>query len=198
VYGADPIRYWCARAVTFGQDGSASIDGINERYERELGNDFGNLLSRTTALIARYREGRIGARTGRNDELAAAVDEMRSTVERDFDRYDITSAADAIWSLVRWLNRYVTERAPWEIAKDDSRADELDAVLYDLADGLRVAAIALASYLPETAPQVLTALGQPDDLSWDGVVYGRLAPAEGIAGAAPLFPRVDAPAPAGA
>src|SRR5258708_2502048 len=99
IYGADPIRYWCARAVSFGQDGSASIDGIHDRYERELGNDFGNLLSRTTAMIERYREGRLGTRTGRNDELAQLIEEMRVAVEQDLDRYDITSAIDAIWGL---------------------------------------------------------------------------------------------------
>src|SRR5436853_430506 len=59
VYGADAVRFWCARAVSFGQDGSASLDGLQERYERELGNDLGNLLSRTTAMIARYRGGTI-------------------------------------------------------------------------------------------------------------------------------------------
>ena len=193
VYGADPIRYWCARAVSFGQDGSASVEGIRERYERELGNDLGNLLSRTTAMIERYRNGRIETSVRRNEELAAAVDEMRATAGRDLDRYDITSAIDAIWSFVRRLNRYVTDRAPWVVAKDPSRAAELDAILYDLADGLRVVAIALSSYLPETAPRVLAALGQLGDLSWDGVAYGLLVPAEGIGGAPPLFPRIDPP-----
>ena len=57
VYGADPVRFWCARSVSFGQDGAASVDGVHERYERELGNDLGNLLSRTTAMVARYRDG---------------------------------------------------------------------------------------------------------------------------------------------
>jgi methionyl-tRNA synthetase len=197
VYGADPIRYWCARAVSFGHDGNASIDGIHERYERELGNDLGNLLSRTTAMIERFRGGRISSRQGRNDELAAVIADVHEGVQRELDRYDITAALDRIWALVRWLNRHVTERAPWAIAKDEARAAELDAVLYDLADGLRAVAIALAAYLPETAPRVLEALGQPLDVAWDGVAYGRLTPADGIAGAEPLFPRVDA-APAAA
>ena len=83
VYGADPVRYWCARAVSFGQDGSASIDGIHERYERELGNDFGNLLSRTTAMIARYRDGSVGRASGDRpvslDELCEGVSLRGST-----------------------------------------------------------------------------------------------------------------------
>jgi methionyl-tRNA synthetase len=92
----------------------------------------------------------------------------------------------------------VTERAPWELAKDDARAGELDAVLYDLADGLRVVAIAVSPYLPEAAPRVLEALGQSPDLAWEGVEYGRLSPAEGVEGAPPLFPRIDRPVAAGA
>ena len=69
-YGADALRYWCARAVSFGQDGSASLAGIAERYERELGNDLGNLLSRTTAMIARYRAGVIPGGPAADAELA--------------------------------------------------------------------------------------------------------------------------------
>jgi methionyl-tRNA synthetase len=198
VFGADPVRYWCARAVSFGQDGSASIDGLAERYERELGNDLGNLLSRTTAMIARYRDGRLPERGSVTAELESEVAAMRDGVRADLDRYDITGAADRIWTLVRALNRYVTEHKPWEIAKDEARSAELDQVLYDLADGLRVVAVALASYLPETAPRILEALGQPPELGWDEVAYGRLRPADGIAASPPLFPRIEADAAAAA
>jgi len=75
--------------------------------------------------------------------------------------------------------------------KDEGKAEELDRTLYDLADGLRVVAIALSSYLPETADRILAALGQPGDLAWEEVAYGRTVPAEGIAAAEPLFPRVE-------
>ncbi len=97
---------------------------------------------------------------------------------------------------MRALNRHVEASAPWQLAKDEARAGELDAVLYDLADGLRAVAIALASYLPATAAEILVALRQPGDLAWEGVAYGRAVAASGIEPAAPLFPRVDAPATA--
>ena len=86
--------------------------------------------------------------------------------------------------------------APWQLAKDEARAEELDRVLYDLVDGLRVVAVALAAYVPETSSRILEALGQPGDLAWDRVAYGRTEAVEGIEPAAPLFPRVDEPAPA--
>ncbi|HEY3922096.1 MAG TPA: class I tRNA ligase family protein [Gaiellaceae bacterium] len=196
VYGVDAIRYWIARAVSFGQDATVSIDTVHERYESELGNDLGNLLSRTTKMIEQFLGGELAGRAEGNDQQAALVDSLRDDVAADLDRYEITTAIDRIWEVVRYLNRYVTERKPWEIAKDDARADELAAVLHDLADGLRSAAIALAAYLPETTGKILEALGQPGDLSWERVGYGRLEPASGIRGAEPLFPRIDAPAPA--
>jgi methionyl-tRNA synthetase len=195
VYGVDAVRYWCARAVNFGQDGTASIDGLHERYERELGNDLGNLLSRTTKMIEQFLDGRLESRAGDNEELRATIDGLRVDVAADLDRFDITTAVDRIWALVRRLNQYVTERKPWELAKDEANRPELDSVLHDLADGLRAAAIALASYLPETSGKILAALGQPADISWDRVAYGRLEPAT-IGAAPPLFPRIDTPAAA--
>jgi methionyl-tRNA synthetase len=191
-YGADALRFWCARAVTFGQDGSASLSGIADRYERELGNDLGNLLSRTTAMIARYRGGTIPGGPARGSELEALITDVRDNVPRDLDAFDITGAVDRIWLLVRYLNRHVTERAPWTLAKDDAKAAELDRVLYDLVEGLRVSAIALWAYLPGTAPKILEALGQPAVFDWELVEYGRLVPATTVEAAVPLFPRFDA------
>ena len=94
---------------------------------------------------------------------------------------------------MRRLNRHVEQTAPWELAKDESRAAELDRVLYELADGLRAVAVALAAFVPETAERILAALGQPATLDWDGVAAGKAEAAEGIEPASPLFPRVDAP-----
>jgi methionyl-tRNA synthetase len=94
---------------------------------------------------------------------------------------------------VRALNKHVTDTKPWELAKDAGRAGELDDVLFTLVDGLRIIAVALSAYLPETAPQILRALGQSDDLAWDNVRSGRTKDAHGIVPASPLFPRVEAP-----
>ena len=196
VFGADPVRFWCARAISFGQDGNASLEGFRERYERELGNDLGNLLSRTTAMIARYRDGSLPEARGSAD-IAEAIEAVATGVPRDLDGWDITTALERIWTLVRRLNRYVEEQRPWELAKDESRAADLDGVLYDLADGLRATAVAVSPYLPETAPKILDALRQSGDLAWEQVAPGRARAADGIEAAPPLFPRVEeAPAAA--
>jgi methionyl-tRNA synthetase len=193
VYGSDAVRFWAVRAVSFGQDGNVTLDSIHERYDRELANDFGNLVSRTTAMIARYRDGQIPSPRGGQSALGVEIEAVRNDVPARLDVFDVSGAADIIWELVRALNRHVEATRPWELAKDDSRAADLDRVLYDLVDGLRVATIALSAYLPKTAPVVLRALGQPEDLAWDRVQVERTVAATGIEPAAPLFPRVDSP-----
>ena len=193
VYGADPVRFWCVRAVSFGQDGSASLDGVHERYERELGNDLGNLLSRVTAMISRYRGGSLAASPSGSSPVAAELEALGADVAARIDVFDLTGALERIWEVVRALNRHVETQAPWQLAKDEANAAALDRTLYDLADGLRAVATALAAYIPDTAEQILEALGQPLDLSWDRVAYGLTGDLEGIEPAAPLFPRIDAP-----
>jgi methionyl-tRNA synthetase len=193
VYGADSVRFWCMRAVSFGQDGSASLEGLHERYERELANDLGNLVSRTTAMLARYRGGTLRACPRPGSEVSAALEPLGGDVARRIDAYDLTGALERIWDVVRALNRYVEAKAPWQLAKADDLADELDRTLYDLIDGIRAVAVALSAYLPETSARILEAIRQPADLAWEQVAYGRTGDVEGIVAASPLFPRIDAP-----
>jgi methionyl-tRNA synthetase len=193
VYGSDAVRFWMARAVSFGQDGSASVDGVRERYETELANDLGNLLSRTTAMVARYRDGRLS----RGDaEAPLDLAALGAEVAARFDRFDVTGALETVWQGVRRLNQYVGIEAPWQLAKDESRAKQLDGVLYNLVDGLTALAVALSPFLPKTAPSILAALGQPGDLSWERVRNGVAVETEGIAAAEPLFPRIELPSAA--
>jgi methionyl-tRNA synthetase len=112
------------------------------------------------------------------------------------DEFDLTGALDSVWQVVRELNRYVEDTAPWQVAKDDARSADLDRVLYDLADGLCAIAIAVHAYLPDTSERILRALGQPVDWSWDRVRPAVADAAEGIEPAAPLFPRVESTAAA--
>src|SRR5205085_507344 len=103
-------RYYAARVTTFGQDGNASVDDVHERYERELANDLGNLVSRTTAMIARYRDGVL-----RRSDAPAPFDlgRVRDSVASALDAWDLSGGLETIWSVVRELNRYVEATAPW-------------------------------------------------------------------------------------
>jgi methionyl-tRNA synthetase len=186
------VRFWALRSVSFGHDGSASVDALHERYERELANDLGNLVSRTTAMISRYGGGRIAPGPS-NEELATALDALREKLVARFDAYDLTGGLEDIWEVVRLLNRHVEAKAPWQLAKDESKTDELAGVLYDLADGVRAVAVAVSPYIPETAPRILGSLRQPVDLALEQVAYGRTVDTDGIQPAQPLFPRVDLP-----
>src|SRR5205823_7585220 len=158
-FGPDALRFYCLREVTFGQDGSVSTTGFESRYETELANDFGNLASRTIAMIGRYRDGTVPDAPP-DPALAGDFDGLTPRVCELLDRAELTTALDEIWQRVRRLNRYVEERAPWQLAKDPDSAADLDQALYSLAEGLRVLALLLHAYTPEATGRLLAALGQ--------------------------------------
>src|SRR3954449_2021355 len=169
-FGTDALRYYCFREVSFGQDGGVSTITFGERYETELANEFGNLASRTLSMIDRYRDG-VVPDVDVDPALSADFDGLREEVSDLLDRAEITQALDRIWQRVRRLNRYVEERAPWQLAKDEAKAAELDTTLRSLAEGLRVVTVLLAPYIPETADKLLAALGATDgDL--DAAAFG--------------------------
>ena len=192
-YGTDALRFYLMREVSFGHDGAVSVEGFRARYESELANDFGNLASRTIAMVHRYRDGVVPG--GELDaELAGEIDGANAEVCELLDAADLTNALEAIWQRVRRCNRYVEERAPWTLAKDPARAGELDSVLVSLAEGLRVVAVLLHPWMPESAAKLLAALGAPAlDLDGARMQSGRLG---AISKLQPLFPKPQAPSSA--
>jgi methionyl-tRNA synthetase len=189
VFGTDALRYYCLREVSFGHDGSVSTEGFEARYNTELANEYGNLASRTLAMVGRYRDG-VVPQAAATAELTRDLEGLPQTVCDHLDRAELTAALEAIWSRgVRRLNRYVEEQAPWALAKagEDQRLDE---VLYGLAEGLRVVSVLLHAYMPETTTRLLEALGQ-DDLSLDSARFGARPGGARIAKLPPLFPKVE-------
>jgi methionyl-tRNA synthetase len=189
-FGADALRHYCIREVSFGQDGSVSAAGFEARYETELANDYGNLASRTTAMIAQYRDG-VVPEAEAEPELAEGFAGAPERVSELFDGVELTQALEEIWKLVRRLNQYVEQTQPWQLAKDDSQAARLDQVLYGLAEGLRVTTLLLHPYMPETTETLLDALGE------DGrelAEFGSRGGGQQVEKVAPLFPKLE-PAP---
>jgi methionyl-tRNA synthetase len=188
-FGADALRFYLLRDVPFGQDGSVSTASFEQRYESELANDYGNLASRSIAMIVRYRDGVVAQ--GDPDELLredfAGLGERVADL---LDRVELTNALDEIWTRVRRLNRYVEEQAPWQLAKDPARAADLDRVLRTLAEGLRVVSVLLHPYLPDATEKLLAALAAPE-LSFAGAAFGtgEIRQAQKLE---PLFPKKDA------
>jgi len=180
-FGADVLRHYLLREVSSGLDGPVSLDGVRTRYTSELANEYGNLASRTLNMLGRYSDGRVAA-VALDDQLSGDFAGLAGRVDGLLDRAELSSALEEIWQLVRRLNRYVEEHAPWQLAREGDRVDELTRVLASLAEGLRVVTVLLNPFMPSKTATLLDALGRPEldqrDYAaegWGGMV-GELAP----------------------
>jgi methionyl-tRNA synthetase len=194
LYGEDALRFYAMREVSFGSDGEVSPEGFETRYNTELANEYGNLASRTLAMIGRYRDGVVPDAKPAT-EVAGEFERLREAVCERLDAIEITPALDEIWRRIKQLNRYVTEEEPWQLAKDEAQAERLDEVLYTLAEGLRVVSVLLHPFMPRTAERLLEALGR-EDLSLDGAQLGAVGGGAELGELGQLFPRVEAEASA--
>jgi methionyl-tRNA synthetase len=189
-FGADALRYYCFREVSFGQDGSVSPAGFEARYDTELANEYGNLASRTLAMIERFRDGRV-PEAEPDPELTSGGDGLagvETSVYELLDRAELTQALEEIWKRVRRLNRYVEETRPWDLAKDDAQAERLDQVLYNLAEGLRVTTLLLCAYMPDTGERMLDALAIEDRAI---AAFGSHPGGQTVEKLPPLFPKIE-------
>ena len=189
VYGVDALRHYLIAAVTFGQDGNVSTEDLETRYTAELANELGNLASRSLPLIERYRDG-VVPEAPPPPGLSEAFDGAVERVAERFDEVDVSGALEETWKLVRTLNRYVQDEAPWQLARDDSQAARLDQVLYSLAEGLRVVSLLLHPFMPESTDKLLSALGH-EDRALESARFGGVGGATRVSSIPPLFPRIE-------
>ncbi len=187
-FGADPLRFYCFREVSFGQDGQISPAGFESRYETELADQYGNLANRALAMTERYREGQV-PEAEVDAAVAADFEGVADRVRELLDRAELTQALEEIWKLVRRLNQYVEETRPWDLAKDDAESGRLDQVLYNLAEGLRVTTLLLYPFIPEAGGRLLDALGEP---SRELAELGSREGGRRIERIPPLFPKLEA------
>ncbi|MBO0769068.1 MAG: methionine--tRNA ligase [Solirubrobacterales bacterium] len=187
-FGADALRFFLLREVQFGSDGPVGMDAVANRYSAELANDYGNLASRTLAMIARYRDSDVSSRAT-DPELAAEFTGLPATVSAALDAVDLTGGLDQIWQRVRRLNRYVEEQRPWELARDEAAAARLDTVLASLHEGVRSLSVLLYPFIPAATAKVLAALGTPDT-DYSAAAFGTHAAATArVEKIPPLFPK---------
>jgi methionyl-tRNA synthetase len=177
------------REVRFGQDGEVSPEGFETRYRNELANEYGNLASRTLAMIGRYRDGVVPAAEP-PDALVAEFDGLAESVRGRIDDLDVSAALDEIWRRVKRLNAFVQDEQPWQLAKDEAQSERLDAVLYGLAEGLRAVSVLLHPFMPESTERLLTALGQ-EDRSLDAAGFGAVPGGARVGELDQLFPKVE-------
>ena len=193
-YGIDALRYYLAREVRFGEDGTFTAEGFEARYSQELGNELGNLLNRVVSMIGRYRDGVVPADPGGDGELAGRGRGHRRGAPSPASTGSTSRARSRTsWRLVQRLNRLVEQRAPWTLAKDPARAGELDQTLFSLAEGLRAAAILLWPVIPGSAERILAVArpGRRRRRARARRVGRRRARARGSRPTGPLFPRVE-------
>ncbi|MGE0451664.1 MAG: methionine--tRNA ligase [Vicinamibacterales bacterium] len=197
-FGLDALRYFVFREMVFGQDASFGDASILARYNADLANDLGNLVSRVTTLMHRSCEGRVPvpdrALLDRDEErlLRAAIERADGVVRGAIGSFQLSAALREIWEAVGATNRYIVAREPWRLAKDASRRQELDSSLYATADAVRVIAELLRPFMPATAERMLGMVGhgvEPD--SWRDLRPGTLVAGTPLGDQATLFPRIE-------
>ncbi len=191
--GPDPLRLYLTKEITYGQDGDFTWARFEERYNVDLANNFGNLVNRFATMAHRYRKGRLRAPTGSPGPLAgraeAAVTQYRSAM----DRYALHQGVAAAFDLIDATNEFIAAAEPWAVARDPARASDLDQLLYEIGEAVRVAALLLLPVMPTSCAEVLRRVGERrpvDTLRLDDAAWSVLAERE-IAKGDPLWPRLE-------
>jgi methionyl-tRNA synthetase len=195
VFGVDALRYFVMREMSLlGQDANFSDDAILARFNADLANDLGNLVSRTTTMIHRYTGGIVPGLPISRDELDAQLEQqLKNTIQgviRKFEAFEISAALQETWELVRTVNQFIVKREPWALAKRPDDRPLLEGTLYRAGDALRVTAALIDPVMPEAAQRIRGMLGTSQE-SWTGLRFGTLQPGTRLGETTPLFPRIE-------
>ena len=210
-FGADAIRYFLLREINLGQDGNFSRDALIGRINSDLANDLGNLLHRTLSMTLKFQDGVVAAPAGESDVDRSLKEDARETVaffEQNMEDMQLSLTIKKVWAFISRANKYIDETAPWALAKDPAKKQELANVLYNLTEALRVISVLISPFMPTTAVRIWQQLGLAQDFAsvrtedieqWGGVPAGLH-----VGTPEQLFPRIEvekeeaAPQPAAA
>ena len=191
--GVDALRYFLLREIVFGQDGSFSFDALVGRYNSDLANGLGNLASRTLSMIQQYCDGVIPGGAG-----DAAVEEITTKATAAalaaYEAFEFSRALEHIWSIVAAVDKFIVERAPWKLAKDQAQGNKLDQTLYTCAEALRVICGLASPVLPHTTQAIWKQLGfivPIDDLKVGSLAWGELHAGQKTGALSAVFPRLE-------
>lgn len=193
-YGLDTIRYFVLHEIPFADDGIITEELIVERNNSELANVLGNLVNRTIAMSNKYFDGIVENTnvSGPEDEsLIAKVEALGKNVQKKMDELKIADAIDEIFNVLRASNKYIDETTPWILAKDEASHDRLKTVLYNLTESIRVCAVYLQAFLPDTAAKILEFINTEENSYESTVKFGGLASVTKLNESEILFQRID-------
>jgi len=198
-YGSDSVRYFLLREISFGADGVFSNEAMLQRFNTDLANDLGNLLSRTLTMLERYLGGIVpspGLADHPSDaELRELALETPGRMLELMDKFQCSGALETLWILVKRSNKYIDENTPWSLAKEEDKKERLATVLYNLCESLRFISILLAPFMPRTPRRIWAQLGigdLPALQSWQSLMeWGQLRTGLRACRTEDLFPRLD-------
>jgi methionyl-tRNA synthetase len=196
VVGADALRYFLLREITFGQDGSFSYDALIQRYNADLANGLGNLASRTLTMIHQYRSGVIPDSPG-SPGIAEAARRTTEVTMDEFCEFNFSRGLETLWSFISVLDKFIVERAPWKLSKDTSAfsQQQLDEALYSAAEALRIICAWTYPVMPNSARNIWIQLGMTapiESVTFADLHWGKLPAGQRIGSVAAVFPRLDA------
>ncbi len=197
IFGVDAYRYYFMSDVQFGADGAISMERMVQVYNNELANTWGNLVSRVMNMTKKYFDGQVPAscESACNNPLKPLAEALYSKYDAALAKVDFTAAAAAVQELAARANRYIEETEPFKLAKDPEKADELACVMYNLLEAIRVIALYMAPFAPNTSAEVYRRLGLGDIQAVEDIqaasAWGQLPAGNPIEVGDPLFPRLD-------
>ena len=197
-FGADAIRYFLLREINLGQDGNFSRDALIQRINSDLANDLGNLLHRTLNMVGKFQDGVLLAPQGESEidkSLKADAAETVAFFAENMDKMELSLSIKKVWAFISRANKYIDETAPWALAKDESKKQELANVMYNLAESLRHISVLISPFMPVTAERIWQQLNLPGkfaDVQLDDIkAWGGIAGGHKVGTPEQLFPRIE-------
>ncbi len=195
VYGVDPFRYFLLREMAFGLDASFSEELLVERYNADLANDLGNLFSRVLNMLSQYRQGVLPAvpaqKPPASQDLLALREQTLAAYQEHMQRFEFHLALTSLWAFISACNKYVVANEPWSLAKDPAKAQQLDAVLYDLAQALAWITVLLSPAMPGVSQSMAQALSLDINLGLGLRGQDMLKAGSQLKRPDPIFPRIE-------